>query len=164
MKNDYQAKKWALLSLLFGWSLMTMAEEVSITTLEVWTRSGQKIAYALSERPVATYSDNDLVLTTSEMVINYPLAELHKFTFGTDEASSVIAHSAPVGKVAQQNGTLILSGFQAGIQVAVYTIDGRLAFSGKTATNGTLELSLRQLFAGVYVVKTGSLTHKIVIR
>lgn len=162
--NNYQTKGRVLLSLLLGWSLMAMAEEVSVTTLEVWTRSGQKIAYALSEQPVATYSGSDLVLTTSEVVVNYPLMELHKFTFGTAETSTVNAIVSPAGHVHQQSRTLLLSGFRPGEQVVLYGIDGRQVLSGTMADDGTLQLSLRTLATGVYVVKTGSLTHKIVIR
>lgn len=55
-------------------------------TLNVWQKSGEIVSYAFSEKPVITYSSTDLVLTTNTVVVNYPLTNLRKLTFGDNDA------------------------------------------------------------------------------
>ena len=138
----------------------TMGGNASI--LEVWTKGGGRITYSLSNHPVATYSGTDLVLTTGYLVVNYPLAELQKFTFGTETDAVKTVQSELDGRMQTQEGMLFLSGFPAGTPVAIYTLDGRTVATTAISPDGTATLSIHALATGIYVVKTGSVTHKII--
>ena len=103
-------KKAIFLLLFFCLQLYVLANK-NTPTVEVWTKSGERIAYSLSEHPVITYSGMNLVLTTTHLTVNYPLAELHKFTFGT-EATAI--EPIPIlfdGQIRISGEMLILSGF-----------------------------------------------------
>ncbi len=145
---------------LTGFSLSGWAEK-QLSTLDVWTKSGERITYYLSEHPVAEYSGSDLVLKTDGLTVSYPLTELHKFTFGS-EATSIETASLPDGRMQMQEGQLCLSGFRAGEKVSIYSIGGQNVLNATVESDGTATLFIGSLATGVYVVKAGSVTHKII--
>jgi len=152
------------LCFLLSFSLAIRAEEAIVVTLEVWTHNGEKIIYGLNERPVVTYSGDNLVITTEDISINYPLADLHKFTFGTSKVSRVDEVSSPAGKIQQQDKTLIFNDFSPNEKVSIYNIDGRQEVVCNIASDGSSSISISSLSAGVYIVKTKSIVHKILIK
>lgn len=158
--NRLLKSKIPLFLCLTGFSLSGWAEE-QVSTLDVWTKNGEKITYYLSEHPVATYSDNDLVLKTDKLTVSYPLTELHKFTFGS-EATSVETTPLTDGQMQMQKGTLCLAGFHAGEKVSIYNIGGQNVMNATISSDGTATLFIESLATGVYVVKAGSITHKII--
>ena len=158
--NRLLKSKIPLFLCLTGISLSAWAEE-QVSTLDVWAKSGEKFTYYLSEHPVAAYSGSDLVLKTDELTVNYPLSELHKFTFDS-EAASVETISLPDGRMQMQKGMLCLSGFRAGERVSIYSMEGQNVMNETVSADGTATLFIQSLATGVYVVKAGSVTHKII--
>lgn len=63
-------------------------ETFAQNTLTIHHKDGRDFNYGFSERPVITYTETDLVLTTTNIVVEYPLSALSKFTF-TDVDLSV---------------------------------------------------------------------------
>ena len=47
-------------------------------TLTIHQKDGKEFSYGFSEKPVITYTDNDLVLTTTNTVVEFPLSALSK--------------------------------------------------------------------------------------
>ncbi len=145
---------------LMSISLSGWAEE-NVPTLDIWTKNGERITYYLSEHPVATYSGSDLVLKTDELTVSYPLTELHKFTFGS-EATSIETTILPDGRMQLQQGMLCLTRFRAGEMVSIYSIGGQNVMNATIGPDGTATLFIQSLATGIYVVKAGSVTHKII--
>lgn len=158
--NRLLKSKIPLFLCLTGISLSCLAEE-NVQTLDVWTKSGERITYYLSEHPVAAYSGSNLVLKTDELTVNYPLKELHKFTFGS-EATSVETTLLPDGRMQMQKGMLCLTGFRVGEMVSIYSMEGQNVMNATVSSDGTITLFIQSLATGVYVVKTGNVTHKII--
>lgn len=46
----------------------------------VWTHDGEKITFSLDNHPVVTRSDEQLVVTTANTIVEYPSEQVHKFT------------------------------------------------------------------------------------
>lgn len=154
-------KKAIFLLLFFCLQLNVLANK-NTPTVEVWTKSGERIAYSLSEHPVITYSGMDLVLTTTHLTVNYPLAELHKFTFGT-EATAI--EPIPIlfdGQIRISGEMLILSGFSPSKQVLIYSIEGQKVLDTTISSDGSITIDIKSLTTGIYVVKAGGITHKII--
>lgn len=147
--------------LLVGIPLAGTAEE-ALPTLEVWTKGGERITYVLSDRPVATWSDMEVVITAAGLTVSYPLSELWKFTFGTQADGVASLRQEADGRMQMQEGMLHLSGFSAGMPVAVCSLDGRVAAMAAIGADGAATISIHTLATGIYVVKTGSITHKII--
>lgn len=154
-------KKAIFLLLFFCLQLYVLANK-NTPTVEVWTKSGERIAYSLSEHPVITYSGMDLVLTTTHLTVNYPLAELHKFTFGTEATAIETISTLSDGQIRMSEEMLILSGFCPSEQVLIYNLKGQKVLNATISSDGSITIDLQSLATGIYVVKTGSITHKII--
>ena len=44
-------------------------------TIAIYQKDGKVAKFAFTEKPVITYADNNLVLTTSQTSVQYPIAE-----------------------------------------------------------------------------------------
>lgn len=154
-------KKAIFLLLFFCLQLYVLANK-NTPTVEVWTKSGERIAYSLSEHPVITYSGTDLVLTTTHLTVNYPLAELHKFTFGTEATAIEPIPTLPDGQIRMPGEMLILSGFCPSEQVLIYNIEGQKVLDATISSDGNTTIDIQSLATGIYVVKAGCITHKII--
>ncbi len=147
-----------LLGLLFPVSLW--AEN---NALLVWTKSGEKVSYLLSDRPVVSYSGDDLLLTTTEVSVAYPLGDLHKFTF--DESSTTGIGDAiedVSSSMEYRDNTLFFTSLNSGSMVWIYSTSGHLMDSGKADANGALTFSVSTYEKGMYILKTETLTYKII--
>ena len=49
--------------------------------LTVLAKDGTKVSYALSERPKVTFSGDDLIITSGDNEVRYPLSQMSRFTF-----------------------------------------------------------------------------------
>lgn len=74
-----------VLTLLLLICLMTRANELK-SHLLLWNIDGTKVAYALKEQPVITFDEDNLVLSTDNIEISYPLTALAKITYGAVES------------------------------------------------------------------------------
>lgn len=116
--------------------------------LNVYSKSGSVVTYTFAEKPVVTYQDNVLVLTTEKVSVEYPLAELDKITF-SDVESSVenITMSQPNG-----DGT-----------VRIYSVSGTLIRTIERREDASdVQFSIENLSEGIYIIKQGTQTYKII--
>ena len=133
----------------------------SQNTLTIHQKDGQQFSFGFEDKPVITYTENDLVLKTTKTELHYPLSSLAKFTF-TDVENAV----APIkdGNSAQlvlDNYVVSITGANPGITVSVIGTDGKSLATYKTDDNGSITFSVAELPEGTYVIKSESLTCKI---
>ena len=63
-----------LMAFITSWSFAGPA-------LKVWKKDKSTVLYALSEQPVTTFSNGKLVIKTSSATIEYPLADVLRYTY-----------------------------------------------------------------------------------
>lgn len=131
-------KKLYFTMLLVVASMTSMAQ----STLNVHKKSGGVVSYAFSEKPVVTYSGDILVLTTSKAEVQYPIADLSKFTF-EDNGTGII----PTTIVCKEAG-----------ETKVYDTAGMLV---KTIASDQ-PLLIDDLKIGLYIIKNNKTTYKII--
>ena len=129
--------------LLLMLSLLGTATAFAQSTLNVHQKSGGTVSYAFSEKPVVTYSGNSLVLTTAKVNVEYPLSNLDKLTFEDGEANAIdqVSMEAPADAVTH-----------------IYNMSGVLVKS----VDASKPISTDDLKPGVYVIKNGKTTYKII--
>lgn len=154
-------KKAIFLLLFFSLQLYVLANK-NTPTVEVWTKNGERIVYSFSEHPVVTYSNKDLVMTTTRLTVNYPLAELHKFTFGTEATTIEHIPTLSDGQIRMSGEMLVLSGFCPSEQILIYSIEGQKVLDATICSDGSITIDIQSLATGTYVVKVGYITHKII--
>lgn len=133
-----------MLVLIVG-ALPIMAQNV----LNVHSKTGAVVSYAFSEKPVVTYDGDVLVLKTEKVSVEYPLSDLEKFTFG-DTESAVESISA--------------SGISGDRSISIFDMSGRSVktISADEGTDSDPRLLLNNLEKGIYIVKQGEVSYKII--
>ncbi|MBO4500285.1 MAG: hypothetical protein J5732_08570, partial [Bacteroidaceae bacterium] len=63
--------KRLLLLLLSALAIMPIAAQ---NTLTIHQKDGQQFSFGFSEKPVITYTENEMVLTTTRTTVKYPLS------------------------------------------------------------------------------------------
>ncbi len=151
-----------ILSMLVAVALPAMAQGQWFV---VWLDGGGQISYPLTERPKVTHSGATLTVSTTGTTVEYTKSEVHKFTLGDTESGGVeCIISDNAGRLSRNGDTVELSGFVAGTSVSVFTVGGQAVIRERIGADGTLSLDLSPLRGGIYLVTTGSITHKIIKR
>ena len=129
--------------------------------LVVLKKDGTKVYYNLHEEPVTTFSAGQLVITTSKATAYYELSELARYTF-EGAYDDVGKAKARAGETVYHQGKDMMSfdGLPAGTIVELYSSDGRMLSSQRTAEGRTAEVSLVDQPEGSYYVKIGDAQYK----
>ncbi len=145
---------------------MMMAVAMSVGALSaqadlILTQSdGTTVSYAVSAVSKITFSGTTLQVVTASGSTAYSLSSLNKLSFGSTTgigSAEAVASGVSVSVVAEQ---LQVSGAQ-GAKLAVYTVDGKQVLTDYVKES-VATYSLGALSAGVYVVRVGSHSSKIV--
>ncbi len=136
-----------------------------------WLTDGSRQAYPLAEHPVVTYSNGELLLSTQQQQIAYAAADVRKFTFSTTDITcdeepptSVTSPLEQAQQFSLQQGDIHFSGCRTGSSISIYTLDGKLLQAVEADANGNARLATDSYPAGVYIIKTETITHKIIKR
>lgn len=62
-------------------AVLTLSAHAEEAKLLVWQADGQVVTFDLDEEPVTTYSDGNLVITTTSKTVTYPLEQVRKYTY-----------------------------------------------------------------------------------
>lgn len=110
----------------------------------VWQKDGNKTEIQFNAKPEFVYVDGNVTLQNGTIVLSWPLANLEKFTFENIEGTT------PTNvKDVNTTGLDFLSD-----HCAVYDINGRLVKKQI--------MSLSELPQGVYIIKDGNVTTKVI--
>ena len=118
-QNNTNMKKLLSLIILFVFALSVMADDM---ILQIWQSDGKVVTIDLNEQPVTTYSDGNLIITTTKTTITYPLEKVVKYTYVSAEGIESI--DAMNTKFSQDGETLTFSGLAQGTEIAVYASSG----------------------------------------
>lgn len=137
-----------------------------------WLKDGSRYAYALEEHPVISYSDGDLLLDTHTQRVVYSADEVHKFTFSLSDIScegeippaTAVTSLKYQQQFRLQQGDMYFCGCRAGSYISIYTLDGKLLQTVVADANGNAHIVTGTYPAGVYVIQTETITHKIIKR
>ena len=131
--------------------------------LIVLQKNGQKDYYDLSDMPVTTFSNGNLVITTTTTEVSYPLADVrrYEYDFVTDDISELAPEAGNDVHVFRDGNTLTLTNLREGKTASLYGSDGQLleTFIGK---GKPVLISVDSRPDGVYLVKTGNQTFKLI--
>ena len=124
-------------------------------------KDGTKLYYDLHEEPVTTFSNGQLVLTTSETTVYFQLSEIIRYTFeGAYEEIGKAKARAGETVYHQTRDAMSFDGLPRGTLVELYTSDGRKLSSQQTSGDATTEVSLADQPKGTYYVKIGDAQYK----
>ena len=151
-----------LFCLVFLLLCVLMAHISAQNTLTIHQKDGRLFSYGFLEKPIITYTETDLVLTTAHIVVEYPLSAISKFTFTETETSVSGVETDVVTPILElKDNTVHISGAKPLQTVTVIGADGKIISTFKTDASGSVTFSIASLPKGIYIVKSESLTCKI---
>ena len=132
----------------------------SQNTLTVFQKDGQEFSFGFDEKPVITYTDNDMIIKTTNTEVQYQLLNLQKVAF-TDGPTAVNSIDADKSKIVLESYSVKIAGAEAGVEVTMSGVDGKTAGSYKTDSDGCVTFSIAELPEGIYLIKSENMSFKI---
>lgn len=131
--------------------------------LVVWMKNGEKVYVDLSEQPKTTFEDQYLVITGTQISVCYPLSQIVRYTYelpttGIETTDDNTTH------LSMRGDELIFQHLKPGTTIRVYAMDGTLVHAENAGIDAVTIVSLTKFTSGVYIVKVGNESHKIMIR
>ena len=144
-------------------------EEPTPTTgdsrLIVWLKSGDKVGYDLADVPIITFSGSKLVIQTNKVTIPYEREDVLRYTFeNIGETGIDLAPGEHRVEINREGDEIIFRGLQVGGTASIYAINGTLIEQRKVTDSLPLAISLKNRPNGVYIVKAGTETIKVMKR
>lgn len=138
----------------------------SQNVMVVHLKTGMVAELAFKLKPVITFTDTDVVLTTQvngkTVSVNYPLEKLTKFTFVTKDLTAVdqVEEERNV-QFLIEDYTVTITGAKPEIVVRLIASDGKQLGAYKTDKDGSVSFSIAELAAGTYIIASQDITFKI---
>lgn len=137
--------------------------------LFVWLSDGHHDAYSFDEKPCIAYYDGGLIISTQTGEYRYEHAKVHKITFSdtdtpkaSDTETSVSSVESDSPEMERRGDEVSMRGMIPGGNVYVYDIGGRLMDTLTVGEDGTLTFAISRLSSGIYIIKTETITYKII--
>jgi hypothetical protein len=131
--------------------------------LKVWKKDKSTVLFALAEKPVTTFSGNKLIIKTSTATVEYPLADILRYTYEGVETGIETIESENSVVVRQEPDKLQLTNLKSDTEVYLYNASGRLLDIQKS-DGKTVTISIASRPQGMYIVKCGNETIKLMKR
>ena len=119
----------------------------------------QTIKIALSEKPVITFTHDQLVITTEEKQVEVPVAEISSYNFESDEATAIKDLDV---SARHKQGLVAFDRLKAGAPVMLFNAKGERLRTTNAKTDGTAVIDMHGLAKGIYIVRSDNLSVKII--
>ena len=150
----------ALLLVSAAWA---QEEQAPVQKLNVHMMDGSQLQFLLTDEPVTTFENRNLVITTNQGVYSYPLAQMKKYTHeGLPEGIDLPTVAPGDILVRRNNEMMLIDGLLNNTQVEVYSADGKLILSQHAVGGQSTLLNLANQPQGTYIVNVGQTSFKFV--
>ena len=116
------------------------------------------VAVALADNPVITYANDQLDITTAEKQVEFPVADITGYSFLESEPTAI--KNIKVDREHKQ-GMVAFDHLKEGITVMLYNAKGEQVRTTKAQADGTAVIDMHGLAKGVYVIRAGKISFKI---
>jgi len=157
--------KFTILSLLFAFAATATWGQGATKRLVLWQKSGEKVYFDLNDMPETTFENGMLVIKTNNASVQYHLENILRYTFeGTGNTGINLQPSERSISISQTGDEVTMRNLSEGTTVTVYAANGTLLEQRTVSGRSPFTLSVAQRPAGVYIVKAGSETIKLMKR
>ena len=147
-----------LLSMLILFSVATMATVQNVVA--IYPLQGEVALFAFADQPELTYTATDLVLTTTQTSVQYPISNLRKVAFEQADIPEGIDDIEVTKQFTFRDGQIIIEGGTPNALVNIYTIQGALVSQYRLDSDGNAAISTTGYSGAAYILTTGSITFK----
>ena len=130
------------------------------TWLLLWQKDGGIAAYHVNTHPRIKHQGSDFLIISDEVDIAYPVADVRKFTLAKD----ITDFEDAIGSIPEDNqfDDFSMNRARPGSLVNIYDMSGRKIAFHTVGADGSLQYSLDDQPAGIYLIKTETTTIKII--
>lgn len=134
-------------------------------TLIVWLKSGEKVSYELADAPVTSFSDGKLIISTNKATISYERKNVLRYTFENVVTKGIeLMPGERRVEINREGDEITFRGLPVGSYAKVYSVNGMLIEQRRVSDTQPLTISLQNRPNGVYIVKAGTETIKLMKR
>lgn len=151
-------KKNALTLIFLLMAMISTAEEQDV--ISIYRTDGQVAMFAFADRPEVTYTATDLVLTTTQTTVQYPIAQLKKVQFEKADIGEGLDELFADGRFSFHDGVIEIHGGKPNSTVKIFTVLGTLTAQYPLDGNGEGVIPTQSLRGTTYIVTTGSFSFK----
>lgn len=153
-------KKFILILIAFSAAFISAKADSQALNLQM--KDGTVHSFLLSEMPVITMENNQLIVTSSNTTAVYDLYSVSMYAYG--EPSSGINQTTIESKFTRLGDNIIFNGIDNAEKVRIYSVNGTIINANKEASGNNVIVSLSEIPAGIYIVKANNITVKITKR
>lgn len=151
-------------ALFFSSVLVALASALNVSAEVNGVRvsdDNQSVIFLLEDRPEVTFSSSDLIITTPDRTIEFPLTSTVNFNFV--DTSGVKEISGNAAKFNISGGIISASGLSAGEPISIFSYSGEKVYSSVADANGEWSVSTDKFVGLPLIVKTNNFAYKILI-
>ena len=153
-----------LLAVLLLSLLSTVVRATEARQVVIQTKSGTQVSYLLRQKPMLTFHEQTLVVTTGKLSFEYAIPETAKLIHETvtlpDEEGLEDVQTGDV-KYRFDGDALIFPALPADSRISIYALNGNLLFSRENIPAGDYMFSAENLQQGVFLIQVNDITCKI---
>lgn len=154
-------KKTLILISLLACSIGNIAQTTT-QRLVVWQKNGEKVYIDLAELPETTFENGQLVIRGSKTSVQFQLENILRYTYeGVKSTGIDLQPSERIVSIAKDGDGVTFRNLPDGTSVSVYSANGMLVEQRTAIVGQPLSISIVHRPAGVYVVKAGKETIKL---
>ena len=146
--------------LLIALCAATMAHATVQNVVAIYPLQGEVALFAFADQPELTYTATDLVLTTTQTSVQYPISNLRKVAFEQRDVDEAIENIEIPECFSFRGGQIIINGGKANSLVNLYSTQGTLLRQLRLDDDGNGAISTQDLRGMAIIVQNGSITFK----
>ena len=132
--------------------------------LVVWLKSGDRVVYDLAESPITTFSGRQLIISTVKAMASYERSDVLRYTYEIVNTAIALQPGERRVQMDREGSNVIFRGLPVGAVARVYSVNGMLVDQVKVIDGQPLTVSLQNRPNGVYIIKAGTETIKLMKR
>ena len=156
--------KELLFTIMLMLSSMVSIAQDRPNALTVWSKDGKEAVFALADKPVVSFSETDLIVSSVGVEVNYPIGQMQKLSYDYDETLSVVDIETNTRAVSLRGITIVFGSLPGNSRIVVSTSDGAVVLQKTIPHAGSYSLSIDSLKPGLYLVNANNTTIKILVR
>ena len=133
--------------------------------LVVTAKDGTQVAFALQEKPIVTFLDDNLRIQSQLTDVYYSLENMATFTYEKRDISSAVMDLQSDALFHMQGEDyIVFPALNENTYIALHTVTGAVLFAQTIRQAGEYGFSLSQLMPAIYILTVNDVTYKIVKR
>lgn len=135
--------------------------------LTIWFVNGQRTDIQLSEHINMIHQGAKFVVKSATVDVEYDDIDVSKFSLESDGSNDtgvkpIRLNDSARGMMSYDGNAIFLSGFPPNSAVQLFTVKGQASGTYRIGQNGSLTIPVDGLPRGIHLVKTESITYKII--